>query len=156
MTSIFPPERTQQTFFPLKLNFLYISAATVEAAAPSVIILFFSRRVRIAEEISPSVTRTMSSTYSFTSSYVILPGVFTAIPSAIVDPPFTVKIFPSLTDSYMLGDIFVWTPIIFIFGFIFLAANAIPDISPPPPMGTTIMSRSGIFSSISSPIVPYA
>ena len=79
----------------------------VEAAAPSVIILFFSRRVSIADEISPSVTNTISSTYSLTMSKVSFPGVFTAMPSAIVEPPFTVKIFPYLIDSYMLGDIFV-------------------------------------------------
>ena len=48
-----PPERIQQTFLPLWLNFLYIRAATVDAAAPSVMILLSSRRVKIAEEISP-------------------------------------------------------------------------------------------------------
>ena len=76
------------------------------------------------------------------------------MPSAIVEPPFTVKILPSLTDSYILGEIFVWTPITFTSGLILFAASATPEISPPPPIGTTIISTSGIFSKISSPIVP--
>ena len=40
-------------------------------------------------------------------------------------------------------------------GFMDLAAKATPEISPPPPIGTTIMSRSGSSSRISSPTVPW-
>ena len=39
-------------------------------------------------------------------------------------------------------------------GLIAFAAVAIPEISPPPPIGTTSMSRSGASASSSSAIVP--
>jgi hypothetical protein len=39
-------------------------------------------------------------------------------------------------------------------GFTALIASAIPEASPPPPIGMTTVSRSGTCSSSSSPIVP--
>ena len=43
---------------------------------------------------------------------------------------------------------------IFISGFNIFAAQAIPEIKPPPPIGTSIISVSGSSSKISKAIVP--
>ena len=43
---------------------------------------------------------------------------------------------------------------IFISGFNIFAAQAIPEINPPPPIGTRIISVSGSSSKISKAIVP--
>ena len=79
---------------------------------------------------------------------------FTAVPSAMVLASGRVMTLfflrASVADAAPLGS----TPIILISGLIILAAAAIPDISPPPPIGTTITSASGISSSISRAIVP--
>ena len=46
------------------------------------------------------------------------------------------------------------TPIILTVGLISFAAQAIPEINPPPPTGTRIISASGSSSRISKAIVP--
>ena len=48
----------------------------------------------------------------------------------------------------------IGTPMTLIDGFTAFAATAMPEIKPPPPIGTTSVSRSGTASSISSPTVP--
>ncbi len=53
------------------------------------------------------------------------------------------------------GYIAASTPITSISGFTALAAVAMPEISPPPPIGTGSTSMSGASSSISSAMVPW-
>ena len=43
----------------------------------------------------------------------------------------------------------------FLFLDLFFATIEIPEINPPPPIGTTIQSSSFIFSNISMPILPW-
>ena len=84
VTSIFPPDTRHITFFPLTGTLLNIAAATDTAPAPSEISLCCSIRASIAEEISSSLTVTISSTYFLQNSNVCSPGSLTLIPSAIV------------------------------------------------------------------------
>ena len=85
----------------------------------------------------------------------MFPGVFTAIPSAIVAPLNAVVTFPFSFDTFIDGIFEVWTPIIFTFGFNPFAATAIPAIIPPPPIGHNIVSTFSFNClNISRPIVP--
>ncbi|CFT94587.1 Uncharacterised protein [Bordetella pertussis] len=59
-----------------------------------------------------------------------------------------------LTAAYMDGKRSVCTPMISMSGLMALAAVAMPAIRPPPPMPTTMASRSGRACSISSATVP--
>ena len=49
----------------------------------------------------------------------------------------------------------VCTPITWMRGLVSLSAQAMPEMSPPPPMGTTTTSRYGHCSSSSRPMVPW-
>ena len=79
---------------------------------------------------------------------------FTAVPSAMVlaSGRVTSLFFfsASVAEAAPEGS----TPTIFISGLICLAAQAIPEMSPPPPIGTTITSVCGNCSRISRAIVP--
>ena len=79
-------------FLPLTLFRQLSIAAIGTAPAPSEMTLARSSRRSIALALSSSPTVTMSSTYFFIISNVSSPGVFTAIPSAIVGMPATVVI----------------------------------------------------------------
>ncbi len=57
----------------------------------------------------------------------------------------------AVKDGYMAGS----TPTMSMLGFTALAAVAMPEISPPPPMGIGSTSISGASSSISSATVPW-
>ena len=57
----------------------------------------------MAEEISSSVTRAMSSTYWLTIWKVRSPGRLTAMPSAMVETEARVPILPSAMAACMLG-----------------------------------------------------
>jgi hypothetical protein len=99
-----------------------------------------------------SETSTMSSTSRRTIGSVIFPGAFTAMPSARVSPRIG-KLSP-LMALYIDGYSMASTPITCRSGFRLLAAIAIPEMSPPPPIGTTRVSISGAVPSISSATVP--
>ena len=79
---------------------------------------------------------------------------FTAVPSAMVlaSGRLTSLFFlsASVAEAAPEGS----TPTILISGLSCLAAQAIPEISPPPPIGTTITSVLGSSSNISKAIVP--
>ncbi|MNL35704.1 hypothetical protein D3C87_1577470 [compost metagenome] len=84
--------------------------------------------------------------------WVSAPGDFTAMPSAMVYCPCGMA--TPLTAAYMDGKRSVCTPTISMPGFKALAAVAIPEIKPPPPMAITSVSSCGWSSSISSATVP--
>ena len=82
------------------------------------------------------------------------PILFTAVPSAIVLASLSSTTLFSFIASRAEAAPSGSTPIILISGFINFAAQAIPEISPPPPIGTKIISVSGNSSKISNAIVP--
>ena len=83
----------------------------------------------------------------------MLPGVPTAMPSAIVLVPCGWCV--PLIALNIAGKRTVCTPTISMPGLSALAAVAMPAISPPPPTAITSVSSSGTASSISSPTVPW-
>ncbi len=103
--------------------------------------------------MSPSSTSSMSSTCFSMMAWVIMPGVPTAMPSAMVLPPWGSE--ACFTALNMLGKRSVCTPMISMPGLSALAATAMPAIRPPPPTATTSVSRSGTACSISMPTVPW-
>ena len=143
---MFPPERTATTG-PLPPTRSASSAATGAAPAPSTTSFVRSSRRTIAWLISSSLTTTMSSSTSRRIDEVSSPGCLTAIPSAIVKPPTSRP-----ASGANAADC---TPTSRAFGFAALIASAMPDASPPPPIGMITVSRSGTCSSSSSPIVPW-
>ena len=152
-TSMLPPQMTAPTLRPAKRSFSFISAATPAAPAPSATIFCCSTRTWTAVSIWPSSTSRMSATSSSMIGRVSAPGFLTAMPSASVWPPALGA--NSLTAWYMDGNSSAWTPIISISGLTDLAAIAMPEMMPPPPIGTTMVSSSGWSSSISKPMVPW-
>ena len=138
VTSILPPETTQTTFLPLTGSLLNITAATETAPAPSAIIFCCSISARIAEEISSSVTVTISSTYFLIYSNGVSPICLTAVPSAIVLTSLNLTSWSSSTAANALAAPSGSTPTILTDGLICFAAQAIPEINPPPPIGTRI------------------
>lgn len=149
-----PPDIRQATFFPFIGTLSKSAAATETAPAPSATNFCFSIRASIAVEISSSVTVTISSTYFSHRLNVVCPGVFTAIPSAMVLTERRVQISCSALELIIDGAPAACTPYIFILGFKDLMAKETPLISPPPPMGIITASTSGSSSNISNPIVP--
>ena len=147
-----PPQITTPTFLPLKCSGRDRMAATPAAPAPSATTFCCSQSFMTAASISPSSTSTMSPTRRPMISRVIWPGFLTAMPSARVVPPEVGFILCSAW--YMEGKSSTSTPQIAIRSFSALAAVATPEMMPPPPIGTTISSRSGWSASISRPIVP--
>ena len=103
VTSILPPETRHTTFLPFTGTLPNITAATDTAPAPSEISFWCSISERIAEEISSSVTVTISSTYFLQYPNVLTPGSLTLIPSAIVATDSRHSIFPLSIDVTILG-----------------------------------------------------
>ena len=85
---------------------------------------------------------------------VYSPGVSTAMPSATV-PAVGAATGSPLKSAAAAEKRFACTPTTRTLGRCALAATATPLTSPPPPTGTTSVSRSGACSSISSPSVPW-
>ena len=154
VTSMLPPEMTATTL-PLVSNFLPMIAATADAPAPSATILPRSIRNRIACAISSSSTVTTSSTYFWHISNVSSPGCLTAMPSAMVFALVSATTCPASSDAFMPAAPAACTPTMRTFGCSIFTAAATPEASPPPPMGTTMVSTSGRSSMISRPIVPW-
>ena len=154
VTSTLPPDTTHTVFFPVS-TFPNMHAATGVAPAPSATVFWFSMRESMAAHISSSLTVTISSTYCWHSSKVSLPGVRTRMPSAMVSRSGTVMIFPMRTDSYMEPTAAACTPTTWQEGFRLFTAKAMPEMSPPPPIGQTICSTSCSCSNISRPMVPW-
>ena len=59
------------------------------------------------------------------------------------------------SDAFMLASAAVCTPTTWMRGLVSLSAQAMPEMSPPPPMGTTTISMKGFCSSSSRPMVPW-
>ena len=68
----------------------------------------------------------------------MLPGVLTAVPSAIVLALSNVTTFPASIDDFIQLAFFGSTPITLILGFNNFASVLTPVASPPPPIGTKI------------------
>ena len=123
--------------------------------APSATVFSRSTRTRMAFAISASVTATMRSTCWRTRGKVISPTRLTAMPSAMVSPTEARRGPPESRAVCMLGQAAASTPTMRTAGRRARIAVAIPDTRPPPPTGTTTVSRSGACSRSSSPIVPW-
>jgi len=96
----------------------------------------------------------ISSKFFLIYGKILLPGVFTAVPSAIVLTLGRVVTFPALKEACIQFAPAGSTPITLIFGFNSFASVDTPVASPPPPIGTKIYSTSGSSLKISIAIVP--
>jgi hypothetical protein len=103
--------------------------------------------------MSPSSTSSTSATCARMIGSVSAPGSFTAIPSAMVEPAKAAA--RPCKAQCTAGKPLVSTPTISMPGFSAFAATAMPAIIPPPPTGTTSVSRRAAVASISSAIVPW-
>ena len=86
---------------------------------------------------------------------IFAPGVFTAVPSAIVSTVGSVVTFPVRRDAFIHAAPAGSTPTTLIFGLIIFAHVATPERSPPPPTGARITSTVGSSFMISMAIVPW-
>ncbi len=107
----------------------------------------------MACSMSPSSTRSMSDTRRETISFVIRPGSFTAMPSAMVEAPKT-GVVPR-SAWYIDGKRIVCTPMTSIEGLRAFAAVAMPAMRPPPPTAMSRRSSCGCSRSISRAMVPW-
>ena len=98
----------------------------------------------MAEAISSSPTVTMSSTYSWMMGNVRSPTRFTAIPSASVSALSMETTAPASLEARADAAAAASTPMTRTDGFNVFTATAIPEMIPPPPMGTTTVFRSSI------------
>ena len=78
----------------------------------------------------------MPSRFCCTYGKIFSPGVFTAVPSAMVLTLGSVVTFPFSRDFCMQLALAGSTPMTLILGFKSLASVDTPAASPPPPMGT--------------------
>ena len=80
----------------------------------------------------------ISSRFFWIYGKILLPGVLTAVPSAIVLTVGSVVTFPASKDAFIQLAPAGSTPITLIFGFSIFASVDTPVISPPPPIGARI------------------
>ena len=153
ITSIFPPLKMDTT--RLSFTFKWFNAATVKRPEFSTTILWFSTISRKLTISSSSVTVMISSRFFWIYGKILLPGVLTAVPSAMVLTVGRVVTFPASKDACMQAAPAGSTPITLIFGFNNFARVDTPVASPPPPMGTRIYSTSGSSLKISMAKVPW-
>ena len=151
--SMLPPDSTSPTFCPRNRSGYRSSAASPAAPAPSASVFSISSSSTMACSMSPSSTSSRSSTRWRTTSAHSLPGVATAMPSAMVLAPMGCCV--PCTAFTMPAKRATCTPVTRMRGDSALAAVAMPPISPPPPTETTSASRSGTARSISSATVPW-
>ena len=152
MTSMLPPLRIDTTLLPL--TFRCFNAATVKSPEFSTTILWFSTISRKLTTSSSSVTVMMSSRFFLMYGKILLPGVLTAVPSAIVLTLGSVVTLPASKDTCIQLAPAGSTPMTLIFGLRSLASVDTPVASPPPPIGTRMYSTSGSSLKISIAIVP--
>ena len=152
ITSMFPPLKMDTT--RLSLTFKCFNAATVSSPEFSTIILWFSTISRKLTISSSSVTVIMSSRFFWIYGKILLPGVFTAVPSAIVFTVGSVVTFPAANEACIQFAPAGSTPITLIFGLSSFASVDTPVDSPPPPIGTRMYSTSGSSLKISIAMVP--
>ena len=139
----------------LSLTFKCFNAATVSSPEFSTIILWFSTISRKLTISSSSVTVIMSSRFFWIYGKIWLPGVFTAVPSAIVFTVGSVVTFPAANEACIQFAPAGSTPITLIFGLSSFASVDTPVASPPPPIGTRMYSTSGSSLKISIAMVPW-
>ncbi len=120
--------------------------------APSATSFSAERRSNTASSICASVAVSMRVTCCLMIAILAALGALTAMPSARVAPAKCVSV-PS-NWAFTASKIAACAPMICTSGLTDLAATAMPAIKPPPPTGTTITSRSGRSSSISSATLP--
>ena len=131
-----PPDKIDTIFLFLTSN--CFNAATVNRPEFSTIILWFSTISRNDTTKSSSGTVIISSRLSLTNGKIFSPGVFTAVPSAIVFTEGSVTTLPASIEAFMQAAPSGSTPITLILEFISFASVATPHASPPPPIGTKI------------------
>ena len=136
MTSIFPPLKIETIFLPLTSR--CFNAATVRRPEFSTIILWFSTISRNATISSSSSTVMISSRFCLTYGKILVPGVCTAVPSAIVLTGDTVVTSPFSKEAFIQAAPDGSTPMTLMFGFSSFASVETPVASPPPPIGTRI------------------
>ena len=134
MTSILPPLRIDT--IRLSFTFNCFKAATVSSPEFSTIILWFSTISRKATTRSSSSTVITSSRFFCKYGKILLPGVLTAVPSAMVLTFGRVVTLPFFKDTCMQLAPAGSTPMTLIFGFSSFASVETPVASPPPPIGT--------------------
>ena len=147
-----PPLSIETTLLFLHLR--CFNAATVRSPEFSTIILWFSIISRKFTISSLSSTVIISSIFCCIYGNTTLPGVFTAVPSAIVSTFGRVTTSPALIDACIQLAPAGSTPITCILGLSSLASVDTPAASPPPPIGTSIISTVGSSLNISIAIVP--
>src|SRR5712691_2958489 len=151
--SMLPPVTTAATGRPSPRHLPDRSAATPTAPDASATTWSSARSTTIASSISASDTSTTSSMRSRWSKTIRpMPP---ARPSASVGPAgYSSSGRPWRIDSGRAGDASGCTATIRTAGARAFTAAATPEMSPPPPTGTTIAPTSGSSSRISSPAVP--
>ena len=142
-------DTTRLSFTPKCFN-----AATVRRPEFSTTILWFSTISRNATTSSSSSTVMISSKFFLIYGKILLPGVCTAVPSAIVFTCGRVTTSPFSRDAFIHAAPDGSTPMTLICGFRSFASVDTPVASPPPPIGTKIYSTSGSSLKISIAIVP--
>ncbi len=141
MTSMLPP--LSMATMRLSDTPRCFRAATESSPEFSTIILWFSTMSRKATTSSSSSTVMMSSRFFLMYGKISVPGVFTAVPSAMVSTLFRVVTFPAAKDACIQFAPAGSTPMTLILGFSSLASVDTPVASPPPPIGTRMYSTSG-------------
>ena len=148
-----PPLRIETTRF--SFTFRCFKAATVSRPEFSITILWFSTISKNATTSSSSSTVMISSKFFWIYGKIFSPGVFTAVPSAMVFTFGSVVTFPAFKDACIQLAPAGSTPMTLILGFKSFASVETPVASPPPPIGTKIYSTNGSSLKISMAMLPW-
>ncbi len=153
--SMLPPQINRTTRLPASsFNFPDMHTASGVAAAPSTTLFSNSTRRRIARAICSSVTVTARLTSGFAIRNAFEPTSGMASPSANVGCIAIFVGLPASSAAEKLAAFSASTATMFTFGRKVLIAKETPASRPAPPTGIITASRSGVCSTISSPIVP--
>mmetsp|Transcript_12956 Transcript_12956/g.40379 ORF Transcript_12956/g.40379 Transcript_12956/m.40379 type:complete len:217 (+) Transcript_12956:218-868(+) len=156
VTSMLEPQRGTATVLPSRPGMRPAStAARPVAPAPSCTMRSCSTSASTATAMSCSLTVTVSSMRSLMTPKLRAPMQGTARPSASVGPGISTHAgLPASSAARSEAQREGSTAITRTSGRSVLTASRMPAMSPPPPAGTTIASRSPTCSSSSSPTVP--